>query len=234
MAPADNCRPATEVTGKAVSSGRLSQSVCGHEGVRPDFPALPLTLIFRSQYRQLVRFCRIRVRNQADAEDIVQAAFLNARRAYPDKGIDELRPLLFTLVRNCMFNFLKSADHRRQQASREIGEVGDQVACQRTVSPEQQLIDAERLALVEALMEAMPARRREALRLHRLEGLTHTEIATRLSITRQTVMIDIAEAVAELAEGLARAEGGRISRPEASANRPIARKACKSGVVNGK
>lgn len=121
-----------------------------------------------------------------------------------------------------MFNFLKSADHRRQQASREIGEVGDQVACQRTVSPEQQLIDAERLALVEALMEAMPPRRREALRLHRLEGLTHTEIATRLSITRQTVMIDIAEAVAELAEGLERAEGGLITRRETSANGPSA------------
>lgn len=61
------------------------------------------------------------------------------------------------------------------------------------------MIYAERLALVEALMEAMPARRREAQFLHRFEGLTHAEIATRLSITRQTVMIDIAEAVAELA-----------------------------------
>jgi RNA polymerase sigma-70 factor (ECF subfamily) len=149
------------------------------------------------------------VRNQADAEDIVQAAFLNARRAYPEKGIEELRPLLFMLVRNGMFNFLKSGDHRRQQASREIGEVADQVACRKTVSPEQQVIDAERLALVEAIMEAMPARRREALRLHRIEGLTHTEIATRLSVTRQTIITDIADAVAELAEGLARADGRR-------------------------
>lgn len=209
MDPADATRHESDACPPPGSSSRPYRSVNGIYGPFPDFAALPLTQLFRSQYRQLVRFCRIRVRNQADAEDIVQAAFLNARRAYPEKGIDELRPLLFTLVRNGMFNFLKSADHRRQQTSREIGEVADQVACRKTVSPEQQVIDAERLALVEAIMEAMPTRRREALRLHRIEGLTHTEIAARLSVTRQTVITDIADAVAELAEGLARAETRR-------------------------
>lgn len=42
-----------------------------------------------------------------------------------------------------------------------------------------------------------------------MEGLTHTEIATRLSVTRQTVITDIADVVAELAEGLGRADGRR-------------------------
>ena len=209
MDPADATRETAGTPRTPGGSNCQSPSVYGTGKLQPDCPALPLTQLFRSQYRQLVRFCRIRLRNQADAEDIVQAAFLNARRAYPEKGIDELRPLLFTLVRNGMFNFLKSGDHRRQQASREIGEVADQVACRKTVSPEQQVIDAERLALVEAIMEAMPTRRREALRLHRIEGLTHTEIAARLSATRQTVIIDIADAVAQLAEGLARAETRR-------------------------
>lgn len=169
-----------------------------------------LIQLFRTQYRQLVRFCRIKVPERADAEDIVQAAFLNARRAYPDKGIEELRPLLFTLVRNGALDFVRSGEHRRRQISVELGEVADQVVCLKTASPEQQVIDADHLAIVETLMAAMPARRREALRLHRIEGLTHAEIARRLSITRQTVIMDIAEAVAELAEGLARAERRRI------------------------
>ena len=59
-----------------------------------------LSQLFRAQYGQLLRFCRIRIRSEADAEDIVQNALLAARRAYPDKGLDELKPLLFTLVRN--------------------------------------------------------------------------------------------------------------------------------------
>lgn len=209
MEPADATRQEGDARPPSGSSNRPTPSVFGTGKPQPDCPALPLTQLFRSQYRQLVRFCRIRVRNQADAEDIVQAAFLNARRAYPEKGIDELRPLLFTLVRNGALDFLRSGEHRRRQASVEIGEAADQVACRKTVSPEQQVIDAERLALVEAIMEEMPTRRREALRLHRIEGLTHTEIAARLSITRQTVIIDIADAVAQLAEGLARAEGRR-------------------------
>ena len=222
MEPSDATRQQGDARPPPGGSNCLCPSVCGMGNPQPDFPAPPLTQLFRSQYRQLVRFCRIRVRNEADAEDIVQAAFLNARRAYPEKGVDELRPLLFTLVRNGMFNFLKSGDHRRQQASREIGELADQVACWKTVSPEQRVIDAERLALVEAIMEAMPARRREALRLHRIEGLTHTEIAARLSVTRQTVITDIADAVAELAEGLARAEtAGVYSLRKPSRTRPL-------------
>ncbi len=176
---------------------------------RQDAPLSPLSQLFRTRYRQLLRFCRIRVRNPADAEDIVQGAFLAARRAYPDKGIEELEPLLFTLVRNRALDFLKSGEHRRQLASQEIGEAADEVACLKTVSPEQQVLDAERLALVASLMEDLPPRRREALRLHRLEGLPHAEIARRLSISRQTVIMDIAGAVAALAEGLARADSRR-------------------------
>lgn len=182
-------------------------SNCGAGAVQRTLP--PLTQLFRTQYRQLLRFCRMRVRNPADAEDIVQSAFLSARQAYPDKGIEELRPLLLTLVRNKTINFLKSADHKRQLASVEFGEAADRLACGRTPTPEQQMMDAERLALAETLIAGMPERRRQALLLHRIEGLTHAEIGERLSISRQTVIMDIAEAVAELAEGLARAERRR-------------------------
>lgn len=170
-----------------------------------------LAQIFSNQYNQLVRFCRMRVRNDADAEDIVQSAFLAARRAYPEKGTDELVPLLKTLVRNRMLDFLKSGDHKRQLASVEIGDMADRMACARTPTPEKQVMDQETLALADALIADMPPRRREALLLHRVHGLTHTQIALRLSVSRQTVIIDIAEAVAELAEGLARAERRRTS-----------------------
>lgn len=170
-----------------------------------------LSQIFSDQYKQLVRFCRMRVRNDADAEDIVQSAFLAARRAYSDKGTDELGPLLMTLVRNRMLDFLKSSDRKRQLVSVEVGEVADAIACGRTPTPETQVMDQERLALADALIAGMPPRRRQALLLHRIEGLTHTQIALRLSVSRQTVIIDIAEAVAELTEGLARAERRRTS-----------------------
>lgn len=158
--------------------------------------------LFRTHYHQLTRFCGLRVGCAADAEDIVQSAFLAARQAYPDKGEDELRPLLFTMVRNLSLNYLKSHWTRMRQAE-EIGEVD--IACPASPTPEKQLMDAQELAIVEQVLAGMPERRRQALRLHRFEGLTYDEIAGRLSVGRTTVKNDIAQAVAELAEHLARA-----------------------------
>ncbi len=54
----------------------------------------------------------------------------------------------------------------------------------------------------------MAPRRRAALKLHRFEQLTYDEIAQRLEISRSTVKTDLANAIAEVAEALARKSGG--------------------------
>jgi hypothetical protein len=40
-----------------------------------------LKILFRESHSQLLRFCRIRISHAADAEDLVQDAFLSVRRA---------------------------------------------------------------------------------------------------------------------------------------------------------
>jgi RNA polymerase sigma factor (sigma-70 family) len=188
------------------------------DDVRCEQPQNPCTQIevgselarqFSSQYRQLIRFCRMRVRNEADAEDIVQSAFLAAGRAYPDKGIDELGPLMTTMVRNRLIDFLKSSEARRQRLCVEIGDVADSMACARSPTPEQQLMDIQDLGKAGEIIAAMAPHRRDALLLHRIEGLTYAQIEVRLSMSRTGVIVAIAEAVAELAEGLGRAERRR-------------------------
>jgi RNA polymerase sigma factor (sigma-70 family) len=165
-------------------------------------PGTSLSQLFRTQYRQLVGFCRIRIRSEADAEDIVQSAFLAARQAYPDKGAEELRPLLFTMVRNLSINHVKAHWNARRHGE-DVSET--ELACPNSPTPEKLLMDAQHLSIAEAVLAAMPERRREVLRLHRFEGLTYEEIANRLSVGQRTVKRDVALAVAELAEGLARA-----------------------------
>jgi len=171
---------------------------------QPISPPTPLTHLFRSQHRNLLRFAQIRTGNPSVAEDLVQDAFLAVRRAYPDKGAEDLRPLLFTTLRNLTVNYLKSGDYRRQRASTEIGDMAYRLACDRSATPETQVMDAQLLALAEEVIKAMAPRKRETLRLHRFEGLTYDEIASRLSVSRSTVKSDIADAVAEIAERLAR------------------------------
>jgi RNA polymerase sigma-70 factor (ECF subfamily) len=205
--PAIDPKPAGRVSRTRVHvedrTGRSQHSALQQSGERA--PHDGLTYVFRTQYRQLLRFCRIRVRNDADAEDIVQAAFLAARRAYPEKGIDELRPLLFTLVRNTALNHLKAAWNSRRHAE-DVSAFGEQLPCPASPSPEKQLMDAERLALVETVVAAMSPRRQAALRLHRYEGLSYEEIARRLSISPTAVKKHVARGVEEIAARLAEAE----------------------------
>ena len=170
------------------------------------FDRSDLTLVFRTQYRNLLRFCYVRVRNDADAEDILQSAFLAARRAYADKKADELRPLLFTLVRNMAISHLKLHWNRHRHGE-DISEAGRGYACPQSPTPENQLIVTESLALVEEVLAGMSPRRREALRLHRYEGLSYEEIARRLSVSSAAVKKHVTLAVAEIARRLAEAEG---------------------------
>lgn len=146
----------------------VTEPVSGECGARaPDAPVpsgAALGEVFRSQYRQLLRLCRMRVRNTADAEDIVQGAFLSARRAYPEKGIEELGTLLFTLVRNKTLDHIGAPWNRRRDGE-DIGARGAQLACPRSPTPEKQLIDTQRLAIVEEVLAGMSPRRQAALSL---------------------------------------------------------------------
>lgn len=192
------------------ASASLGQWIEAEKALSPPSDP-PLTQLFRTQYRQLLRFCRVRVCNEADAEDIVQSAFLSARRAYPDKGIEELRPLLFTLVRNLSVNHLKLHWNKLRHGE-DISEAGAALACPQSPTPEKQLMDSQDIGILEAALAGMSPRRREALRLHRFDGLTYDEIAKRLSVSATTVKSDVAEAVAEIAGSLARA-GRRTAGP---------------------
>tara|TARA_R110001606_G_scaffold12342_2_gene53882 strand:- start:175 stop:780 length:606 start_codon:yes stop_codon:yes gene_type:complete len=173
-----------------------------------------LNEIFRLQYDQLLRFSRIRIGNHPDAEDLVQDAFLSVRRAYPDKEIGELRPLLFTALRNLTLDYLKSGYAKRARSSDAFSDLGDVLACPRSPTPETQVIDAQLLAIAETAIAALGDRQREALRLSRFERLTHSEIARRLSVSPRTVRSDITDALAAISKSLARAHQRRPSETE--------------------
>jgi len=170
--------------------------------------------IFRLQYDQFLRFSRIRIGNVPDAEDLVQDAFLSVRRAYPDKGIGELRPLLFTALRNLTLDYLKSGYAKQRRSSAEIGDLHDVLACSRSATPETQVIDAQLLAIAETAIAALGDRQREALRLSRFERLTHSEIARRRSVSPRTVRSDITDALTAISKSLARADQRRPSETE--------------------
>lgn len=174
---------------------------------RDEDNSFPLRKIYEQQYNHLVRLARLRIGNRADAEDLVQEAFVAVGRAYGDKSGEELRRLLFVTLRNLTVNYVKSGYVRAQRGAVDVMDEGSAVACGRTVTPERQLMDTQLLGIAEETIAAMPERRREALRLHRYDGLTYDEVARRLSVSPRTAKREVAVALAEIAGRLALAEG---------------------------
>jgi RNA polymerase sigma-70 factor, ECF subfamily len=138
-------------------------------------------------------------RNPADAEDVVQEAFLRAVRFFPRFRDGDGKAWLLTIVRNTFYT-------TRQQQGRAglavgLEEQGAEVEDD-APGPEDLLVQkASRAVLMEAL-DALPVEFREAVVLRELEGLSYREMAEVLQVPMGTVMSRLARARQRLRERL--------------------------------
>jgi RNA polymerase sigma-70 factor (ECF subfamily) len=139
-------------------------------------------------------------RNDQDAEDVVQEAFLRAHRFFPSFRGGDPRAWLLTIVRNSCWSWL------RANRPRDVGTGLDDVAEMPDAlapSAEEDLVrrvDAER---VRRALDALPAEFREVLILREFEELSYREIADVSGIPVGTVMSRLARARARLQAALA-------------------------------
>ena len=124
----------------------------------------------------LVLFARQFVRTAADAEDIVQEAFV---RFWRKQHSIENRGLLFATVRSISLDLLRR-DSRR--ARREANAVADS---EQSVAPQFETDNETQQALALAL-DLLPAEQREVLVMKIWNELTFAEIATALGISQNT------------------------------------------------
>jgi len=176
-------------SGDAPDDGRLVARVQEGDGDAFD------TLVRRHMRRAFSIAFRL-LENRADAEDLVQEAFLAAL-----KGIDSFEPgrpfgpWLFRIVVNRGLNARKARSLRRTEAL-----PIDVIA--RAPPPDR---DAERAELHDALagaLERLDGQRGAIVRLHELEGFTSPEIAAMLELAEGTVRWHLHQARAELREVL--------------------------------
>lgn len=136
----------------------------------------------RSIYSLAVRI----VRDQADAEDIVQEVFSQAWRQADryDATRGNVVSWLLTLTRSRAIDRLRSRRARPWDTSdRNVPlDLPDE-----TLGPDLQAVSAEQVTHVRAALESLPLVERLALELAYFEGLTHTEVAARLELPLGTV-----------------------------------------------
>src|SRR5438105_14980234 len=145
------------------------------------------------------------LRNEQDAQDVVQEAYLRAFRSFSGFHGTNGRAWLLTIVRNTSYTLLKKshAVDLTTNFDEEIHATGYE-----SVSPATAVQHSEDAQLIREAMDALPAEFREILVLRHQEGLSYKEIAEIAQIPPGTVMSRLARARAKLKEYLA----GRIGK----------------------
>jgi RNA polymerase sigma-70 factor (ECF subfamily) len=139
-----------------------------------------------------VLFARQWARSSADAEDIVQEAFVRFWRKQHDIAN---RGLLYAAVRSIALDFLRR-DSRRARREFTAASETDQ-----TVQPMFEIEDESQRALVAAL-DLLPNEQREVLVMKIWNDLTFAEIASALEISQNTAASRYRYALANLKKNL--------------------------------
>jgi RNA polymerase sigma factor (sigma-70 family) len=144
---------------------------------------------------RLRRFARLLVKSREDAEDVIQEAYVRLLRYSAEHEVKHPERLLFSAARNL------AADSRRRRKSRERTEARyallEASAFDWPASDE--VVDArQRLKQVEDAVNTLPPRCQQVFLLHRLKGMSYSEIAAHCGISVSAVEKHIARACLQI------------------------------------
>ncbi len=135
-------------------------------------------------------------RNEHDAEDIVQEAFLRALRSFHTFTVGrDARAWLLAIVRNCCRTLHRQ--NRSHETTVEL-DIDSQPATSTWSDPEAILIKNADSQLLREAMEQLPFEYREILILRELEELSYKEIGVIIEIPLGTVMSRLSRARKDL------------------------------------
>lgn len=122
--------------------------------------------------------------DQAEAEDVAQEALLRLWRIAPDwrQGEAQVSTWLFRVVANLATDRLRARKRRRADPLDDAPEpASDQPAVV------EGMIEADRMAALQAALAQLPDRQRQAVVLRHIEGLANPQIATIMEIGVEAV-----------------------------------------------
>jgi RNA polymerase sigma-70 factor (ECF subfamily) len=138
-------------------------------------------------------------RNQRDAEDVTQEAYLRAFRFFPSFRGGDARAWLMKIVRNTCYTWLHA--NRPLQDATEFDE-NFFPPDSRLPNPEELVLQNDSGTLVRKALEELPPNYREVLILRELEGMSYREIAEITGMPVGTVMSSLSRARVRLRQAL--------------------------------
>src|SRR5437764_1530824 len=143
----------------------------------------PLGSTFRENAARIYRFIYAKVGNREAAEDLTSQVFLKAVRwLAQDRSADSIRSWLYTVARSTIADYWRA---QSQQPTVPLEEPDAVLFCGRE-GPQEVRRTRERAWRI---LDALPEREREVLRLRFLHGYTAGEIGRELGLTPDHVRV---------------------------------------------
>jgi RNA polymerase sigma factor (sigma-70 family) len=139
------------------------------------------------------------MRNDQDAQDVVQEAYLRAFRFFSGFRGGDARAWLMKIVRNTCYTWLHV--NRPLQDAAEFDE-NLSPPDQHAPNPEQLLLQNDSGTLLHQALENLPASLREVVILREIEGMSYREIAAITGVPLGTVMSSLSRARGRLRQTL--------------------------------
>lgn len=160
----------------------------------------------RGFYADILHYLRKRTDNASDAADMTQDVFTQWFDYRDRAKVEQPRAFLFQMARNLL------RDHWRRQKVRhkvhhEAHAAESEPLADEHHEPLPAALRLQRLEQLKAALAELSPRRREALMLHRFEGLSQAQIAERMGISLSMVEKHIAFALLHCKQRLEREHG---------------------------
>ena len=142
--------------------------------------------LYRTHWNQVFRFSRLYLKNDEDAEDVVQEGFIRLwqihERIHPDGNFSGL---LFIITRNLIFNRF------HKQINPLSFKVSVLAALESSDDIESEVSARDLAEYIDRLIDLMPARQRQVFNMSRREHKSYREIAEELNALGEEIGVNI-------------------------------------------
>ncbi|WP_020483316.1 sigma-70 family RNA polymerase sigma factor [Methylomonas sp. MK1] len=152
---------------------------------------------------ELLRFLTGRLKCPDIAAELTHDTYLGLRQIAEKSQPDNARAMAFRIAINLAIDHQRKTIVRDRYGADEDFDALAETIPGNAVPPEQVLISQQRLAALQQALDELPQACRSVFLLHGVDGLTYTQIAERLGISKSQVNKLLAKAMAHCARQLA-------------------------------